>query len=142
MALGRLTIFNLRGACMLIGRLNKIALVIFLAVFVLAFSNYQAYFYSDAMLKKRAAEESGAALIDRHCDELSFIGEEADPPGGVRVFTWRCLSKTSDSIDLSILIEGDGYPRRYSERLTCTPELTRQGFNCEPSSGTFRPAKG
>lgn len=78
---------------MLTGRLNKIALFIFLAILILFFSNYQAYFYSDSMLKERAAGENEKALIDKQCDQISFVGEENDPPGGVRVFTWRCLSK-------------------------------------------------
>lgn len=123
---------------MLTGRLNKIVLFILLAILVLVFSNYQAYFYSDSMLKERAEGESEKALMDKQCDQILFVGEENDPPGGVRVFTWRCLSRTSDSIDLSILIEGDGYPRRYSERLTCTPELARQGFRCESVTAGVR----
>lgn len=116
------------------GKLNKIAVIGFLVILALILSNYQAYFYSDTMLNERASKESERVLLDKHCDKISFIGDKNDPAGGVRVFTWRCLSKVSDSIDLSVLIEGDGYPRRYSERLVCTPELVRQGFSCESST--------
>lgn len=93
------------------------------------------------MLKDRAASESEKALLSKACNEVTFVGEESDPSGGVMVFTWRCLSKESDSIDLSILVEGDGYPRRYTERLTCTAQIIKRGFNCETEYDNNQPSK-
>jgi hypothetical protein len=117
---------------MLTGKLSKVAAVVVAAVIgLLVFSSYQAFFYTEAKLTEVATRSKDKAISEAQCAEVKFIGMEKSPPGGVRVFNWRCLSKTNTSEDIFVLIENDGYPRRYSERLTCTPELQKSGYACE-----------
>jgi hypothetical protein len=116
---------------MLTGKLSKVAAVIAVVIGLLVLSSYQAFFYSEAKLSDVASRSKDKAIAEARCDEVKFIGLEKSPPGGVRVFNWRCLSKTNTSEDIFILIENDGYPRRYTERLACTPELQKNGYACE-----------
>lgn len=123
--------FNLREQCTLTGKLGKVTTVIGIVIGLLVLSNYQAFFYSEAKLSDVAFRSKDKAIAEAQCDQVKFMGLEKSPPGGLRVFNWRCLSKTKTSEDIFILIENDGYPRRYTERLACTPALQKNGYACE-----------
>lgn len=120
---------------MSIGKLSKTAIVLAVIGGLLLFSCFQAYFYSEDGLLRRATQAKDKTLANMHCNEVKFIGSENSPPGGVRVFTWRCLSKVDESADVSILIESDGYPRRYTDRLACDADILKSGYMCSEKDG-------
>ena len=95
-------------------------------------STIQAKFYPERLLLERATATKDRHFAGKDCAEVQSLGGIDNPQGGVKLYSWLCLSRTEESAVLNVHIEYDGYPRVYSERITCTdyPQIAKQGFVC------------